>query len=859
MNIFGHDIENTWIVDYESDDLSARYNPDVRVYLTGMMNVATGEYTLHEGFTTCSGTLVFHNAAFDVSLLRARGVHTDTMDIFCTMIASHTLRPASAEEHSLSALTGNKMDLRAALAEHVDLSKMRKGDEYRLYGHSDAVNALFHKYLHADLECTRQLYLRLAEEYKQVRPELVRLLMDVNMPYLRCILDMQQGINVQYSSEVEQTLTANRDNALAEIHGIVWAIGDETIHPAKRVTYTRGPKSDGPFCKLTPFNPGSSQQVVKVLQGLYGWTPNKTTTKGAPCVSTEVLEKLDYPIVASLLDYSKASKLLTFCEALRDSPVVYPSYNQCSTRTTRLSCSGPNLQQIPSRDETGKQLRGMFTPRDGYSFVVGDQSGFQLRILAGYLSYYFEEHRLTECFNRNEDVHEFFAGIYGVPRKIAKNCLDYDYTKVLTPAGWKWLRDVQVGDTVMGYNPETHQQEWTEVLDTVDAGYQECSVFGVGARTVHSTPNHDWVTVKESNNKRSTVYNGKVVQQEIHESTLTGKKVLHTAKYTGGTYTEIPDGKYEVDWVKWVLSASPEQRESFIQGFFLADGCYHNGTKSITQNEGNILDAIQLCWHLMGGASSLTIHSKPYVGKNSTHTCYSLRLIRRQHTTFLSMKQGTSYISRVGCLVTASGNFVVRDTQSKFITITGNCTFGYIFGAGVPKMTVTANRRNPNPITEDMIRGALDSLVARMPALPALRELFIERAVEGGGVIHDWLGTQYVIPELTSRNRTIRAAGERRVFNYMVQGLEASLFRKLQVRVRPIVRGFGARQVLVVHDELVYEVKTELAGPLASVLSTLMSPSLGDFTPALDKSDLHGLQLSCEFHTGCNWLSAKGD
>ena len=361
MNIFEHDPDNTWIVDYECDSLAARYDPDVRVYLTGIMNVATGEYEIHQGLHVPTGTLVFHNAAFDLSVLRTRGY--DVTDIFCTMVASHTLRPASAEEHSLDALTGNKMDLRAALSAYVDLSKVRKGDEYTLYGHSSEIDQVFCEYLHRDLECTRNLYLRLAEEYATVREDTLSLLLNTNIPYVRLIVDMQQGIRMDYQPEVEQQLHLAQTQAIAEIHSVVYALGDATVYPANRVIHTKGPKSNGPFCKLTPFNPGSSKQVATVLKSLYGWVPDTFTAKGAACVSTEVMEKLDYPLVTSLLDYSKASKLLTFCETLKEHKILYCVPNQsCITplpswaRSIKSSRSAGNAGMRASRESSAPRI-----------------------------------------------------------------------------------------------------------------------------------------------------------------------------------------------------------------------------------------------------------------------------------------------------------------------------------------------------------------------------------------------------------------------------------------------------------------------------------------------------------------------
>jgi DNA polymerase I-like protein with 3'-5' exonuclease and polymerase domains len=186
-----------------------------------------------------------------------------------------------------------------------------------------------------------------------------------------------------------------------------------------------------------------------------------------------------------------------------------------------------------------------------------------------------------------------------------------------------------------------------------------------------------------------------------------------------------------------------------------------------------------------------------------------------------------------------------------------NCTFGWLFGAGVNKITATANRGNPNPINRSVIQGALSSLQDKMPAMPGIKQLFISAAKRDGGVVYDWLGTRYVIPELLSRDKSIVSSGERKVCNYVVQGFEASLFRKLQNEAATLVESYGGRQAFCVHDEVGYEVPDYLADTLIPPLNKIMSPSFSEYTPEPD--DVHGLRCECEFSAGNNWLDAKGE
>jgi DNA polymerase I-like protein with 3'-5' exonuclease and polymerase domains len=605
--------DNALIIDIESDNLRVKYDVNERVYLVGILNYTTGEYhkftdmtELRNFLAGVDSLLVFHNAAFDVPSLRLRGIPIN--NYYCTMVGSHTLNPESSEYHSLGSLQPEvKRSLRDILVEYgYDMTKVPKGDEYTWYGRDPQIDTLVEYYLRKDLGATAKEYTRQQLEYSNL-PLLNKVLWTINIPYIERVISMEEGTRITYDTTIPDVLSEAADRSMKAIVSIAGYIRNPDILVGGRVPFPNaGYKTHGNSCKLEMFNPNSNQQVATKLKELYQWEPTLMTKGGQPSTSSEVLEALDYPLCEHLLEYSKATKLVSFCGALRDcGGWIRPSYNQCATRTTRLSSSNPNIQQIPARDKVGKQLRKMFTARDGYTLLVGDQSGFQLRIVAGYMSYYFGDGRLAECFNNGEDVHQFFADIYGIDRKVAKNV-----------------------------------------------------------------------------------------------------------------------------------------------------------------------------------------------------------------------------------------------------------TFGWLFGAGVNKMTATANRGNPNPITTSVIRKALDSLVERMPAMPGVKELFIEYAHKNGGVVHDWLGTRYVIPELLSKDKGTRASGERKVCNYVVQGFEASWFRHLQNKAASIVEQYGGRQAFAVHDEVGYEVPHEVADELIPLLNSCMSPSFAEYAPEID--EVHGLRLECEFHKGDNWLDAKG-
>lgn len=618
LNVFKHEIPI--VCDIESDDLTAKFDPKCRIYLVGFKFLAHWK-TYAKGDTLCLSLndarvliadilsdpttyLIFHNASFDVPAFRCHGVPIPYSRYFCTMVAAHSWLPASSQDNSLDALTGTKVNLRKSLAALGYVTDgVPKGHEYSWYGQADDIDQLFEYYLEGDLSSTETLYTKLEKDYA-TDSEALNCLLSINIPYIECIIELEQGvmIDAQRLDVVGTKLIELRDEAKKEIDKQFYAVPGETkLQSGGQRNYLG--ETIYNHCLLTPFNPDSNDQVVYALTSLYGWVPtDMSEVTGKPSARAEVLEELPYPLVEHILRYQKMSKLASFIPGIKsrlDGNVLRSSYNQCATRTTRLSASQPNVQQIPARDEYGKELRSLFVAAPGYKLVVGDQSGFQLRIMAWMMQYYFDEPRLCEVFVNGEDVHQFFADIYGIIRKIAKNV-----------------------------------------------------------------------------------------------------------------------------------------------------------------------------------------------------------------------------------------------------------TFGWCFGAGERKMAATASRGG-DTVQVSVIKGALNSLVAKLPALPALKTFFVELAKNHSGVIHDWLGQRYVIPEVLDNKRAVSSSGERKVFNYAVQGSEATIFRSQQVEALLISRKYGGKMVIVVHDEIVYEIPEQYADQAAEELTALFSTD--KFYPGITNE----MSLDCVFSVCNNWLEGK--
>ncbi len=140
--------------------------------------------------------------------------------------------------------------------------------------------------------------------------------------------------------------------------------------------------------------------------------PYGKKTKTGYSTSAEVLEKLrlEDPIVEMILEYRQLTKLKsTYADGLDafidDDGRIRTTFNQNVTATGRLSSTDPNLQNIPIRMELGREIRKVFIPEDGFTFLDADYSQIELRVLAHMSG----DERLIEAYKQDADIHRITA------------------------------------------------------------------------------------------------------------------------------------------------------------------------------------------------------------------------------------------------------------------------------------------------------------------------------------------------------------------------------------------------------------------------------------------------------------------
>lgn len=328
-----------------------------------------------------------HNIKYDQLVLRHAGIDLAGIK-FDTMVASYLLE-ADRSSHSLKALGRELLDMDVQdITELIGTGKKQIG--------FDQV-PIEHAYVYAarDADMTWQLQQRLAEELDQAG--LTELFQDVEMPLLEVLARMEYNgikLNEKILNQMSVELEEQAQDLVEKIH-----------------------ESAG-----QPFNVDSPKQLADVLFGKLQLQPVRKTKTG---FSTDmaVLERLQsrHPIAALVLQYRQIAKLRnTYVDVLpkmvnRNTHRLHASFNQTMTATGRLSSSGPNLQNIPTRNEIGRQIRAAFVPGDSDNVLLtADYSQIELRVLA----HFSKDEQLCRAFANIEDIHTFVAGqVFGVELK----------------------------------------------------------------------------------------------------------------------------------------------------------------------------------------------------------------------------------------------------------------------------------------------------------------------------------------------------------------------------------------------------------------------------------------------------------
>jgi DNA polymerase-1 len=155
---------------------------------------------------------------------------------------------------------------------------------------------------------------------------------------------------------------------------------------------------------------GSEAALLEALQ-IAGVPLHRKTRTGQLSTDKFALQEFEdkFPVIAKLQEYRQMNKFLaTYIGPMVGKESIHPSFRQMGAWTSRMSCSSPNLQNIPVR--SGSEVRSVFVPREGYSFVVCDYDSIEVRLLA----YYMGNHEFRQLIEDGHDVHAWVtAQVHG--------------------------------------------------------------------------------------------------------------------------------------------------------------------------------------------------------------------------------------------------------------------------------------------------------------------------------------------------------------------------------------------------------------------------------------------------------------
>ena len=322
---------------------------------------------------------VGQNIKYDYMVLRRYGIDLQG-PMFDTMLAHYIVQPEL--RHNMDYMAETLLNYQTI---HIDELIGQKGKNQKSM--RDLSPAEVCDYAAEDADITLQLKNVLERKLKEVGGE--SLFYDIEMPLIKVLADM-------------------------ELNGI--CLDTESLNETRRVFTDRMQAYERHAYELAgeAFNISSPKQVGDILFGKMQIVdkPKKTKT-GQFVTSEEVLMQLKdrAPIVEDILNYRGMKKLLsTYVEALPKlinprTGHIHTSFNQAVTATGRLSSSDPNLQNIPVRDDDGKEIRKCFIPEPGCRFFSADYSQIELRIMA-HLS---GDENMIEAFREGIDIHRATA------------------------------------------------------------------------------------------------------------------------------------------------------------------------------------------------------------------------------------------------------------------------------------------------------------------------------------------------------------------------------------------------------------------------------------------------------------------
>ena len=314
-----------------------------------------------------------HHLKYDAHVLENHGIQLQGW-YFDTMLASYVLNSV-ATRHGMDDVARLYLSHLTTTFEQV----AGKGVKQKTFNQIELETAAH--YAAEDAHVTYRLY-EVLNTKLQKHPELINILHNIEMPVAR-VLTMMEENGIELNLDFLDQLSVEFSNTIQDLENQITEIAGQ------------------------PFNVSSPKQVGEILFDKLGLKGGKKTSTGQYSTSESVLEKIEHPITNLILEYRGLSKLKsTYTDGLlkqanNETHRVHTSYHQALTATGRLSSTDPNLQNIPVREDIGRQIRKAFIAPKGRVLLAADYSQIELRLMA----HFSQDDALVDAFNHGQDVH----------------------------------------------------------------------------------------------------------------------------------------------------------------------------------------------------------------------------------------------------------------------------------------------------------------------------------------------------------------------------------------------------------------------------------------------------------------------
>lgn len=386
--------------------------------------------------------IVGHNIKFDMHVMSRIGINIMTKDLFDTMVASFLI-----DENTSNGLKENSQYYFGYGQSHfTDMTKLVPNEVKKQFGLKSNSRVTFDLvliddgavYAIDDAFCTWSLYLVFLDLLAIEKME--KIMFSHYVPFLRTLYDMEERgavIDIKHLKEMETSIQEDMENLtfqLYDLAGVEFNIGSNQQLNELLFGYVPEKKAEKGY-------------TSELLENTFGLKPVSATATGSPQVNADSLIKLSrlsyknkrkaegVKFCTVLLEYKKLAKLYSaFIEGMQaqiyDDGKVHPSFNITGAITGRLSCSEPNLQQLPKAEEEDKyQIRSLFIGSEYFAdengdfvcdadnvnteedceqyevkrkkIVAGDFSNLEMRVLA----HFSEDKNLLEMFANDSDTH----------------------------------------------------------------------------------------------------------------------------------------------------------------------------------------------------------------------------------------------------------------------------------------------------------------------------------------------------------------------------------------------------------------------------------------------------------------------